>query len=128
MPIAHIKLVMMALAAVLVAMHFPREVNDWEGIPTLGRTWAVWKTSFRSAHLKRQRQILASGGGEPLGGAHGVLPMDPLATLDPLENALDNLALAATNNTAVLHGGQLGADKLCCSTDHHKQEVGGGSG
>ena len=42
------------------------------------------------------------GGGEPLGGAHGVLPTDPPATINPLEVALDNLVLAATNNAAVL--------------------------
>ena len=42
------------------------------------------------------------GGGEPLGVAHRVLPTDPPATLDRLEVALDNLALAATNDTAVL--------------------------
>jgi hypothetical protein len=55
MPIADIELVMMALAAVLAAMHFPRKVDDWEGLPTLNRTWSAWKTSFRSGHLKRQR-------------------------------------------------------------------------
>ena len=32
---------------------------------------------------------------------HGVLPTDPPATLDRLEVALSNLALAATNNAAV---------------------------
>jgi hypothetical protein len=102
MPIADIELVMVALAVVLAAMHFPRKVDDWEGLPMLGRTWAAWKTSFCSAHLKRQHQILALGGGEPLGGAHGVLPTDPMATFNRLEIALDNLALAVTNNTAVL--------------------------
>jgi hypothetical protein len=102
MPIADIELVMMASAAVLAARHFPREVDDWEGLPAHGRSWAAWKTSFRSAHLKRQRQLLASGGGEPLGGAHGVLPTDPPASINRLEIALDNLALAATNDTAVL--------------------------
>jgi len=61
----------------------------------------AWKTAFRLAHLKRQRQILASGGGEPLGGAHGVLPAAAPA-IGRLETALDNLALAATNDTAVL--------------------------
>ena len=74
MPIADIELVMMASAAVLAAQHFPREVDDWEGLPANARTWTAWKQAFRLAHLKRQRQILASGGGgEPLGGAHGVL-------------------------------------------------------
>jgi hypothetical protein len=102
MPIADIELVMMALAAVLAAMHFPHKVDDWEGLPALGRTWSAWKMAFRSAHLKRQRQILASGGGELLRGAHGVLPTDPPATINRLEVALDNLVLPATNNTAVL--------------------------
>jgi hypothetical protein len=102
MPIADIELVMMASAAVLAAMHFPCKVDDWGGLSTLGRTWSAWKTSFCSAHLKRQHQILASGGGEPLRGMHGILPTDPPTMLDRLEVALNNLALVATNNTAVL--------------------------
>ncbi len=103
MPISNIELVMMALVAVLAAMHFPRKVNDWEGLLASGCTWSAWKMSFRSTHLKRQHQILASGGGELLGGAHGVLPTDPSATIDHLEVALDNLALAATNDATMLH-------------------------
>jgi hypothetical protein len=57
--------------------------------------------AFCLAHLKRQHQILASGGGEPLGRAHGVLPAAGPA-IERLEAALNNLALAATNNMAVL--------------------------
>jgi hypothetical protein len=101
MPIADVELVMMASAAVLAAQHFPREVDDWEGLPATSRTWTAWKKAFRLAHLKRQRHILASGGGEPLGGAHGVLP-GIAPTVGGLEKALDNLALAATNDSAVL--------------------------
>ena len=41
------------------------------------------------------------GGGDPLGGAQGVLPAAAPAVAR-LETALDNLALAATNDTAVL--------------------------
>jgi hypothetical protein len=63
--------------------------------------WTAWKTAFRLAHVKRQQQILASGGGEPLGRAHGVIPaMAPL--IGHLKTALDNLALAAANDTMVL--------------------------
>ena len=91
MPIANIELVMMASTAVLAAQHFPREVDDWEGLPSNARTWVAWKTAFRLAHLKRQRQILASGGGEPLGGAHGVLPGVAAPTIGGLEKALDKL-------------------------------------
>jgi hypothetical protein len=39
MPIADVELVMMALAAVLAAQHFPRKVDDWEGLPAVDRTW-----------------------------------------------------------------------------------------
>ncbi len=45
MPIANVELVMMALAAVLAASHFPHEVDDWEGL---------WKVAFCLAHLKHQ--------------------------------------------------------------------------
>ena len=102
MPIADIELVMMASAAVLAAQHFPREVDDWEGLPSAARTWVAWKTAFRLAHLKRQRQILASGGGEPLVGVHGVLSGTVTPAIGGIEKALDNLALAATNDTAIL--------------------------
>jgi hypothetical protein len=102
MPIADVKLVTMALAAVLAAQHFPHEVDDWEGLSTPTRTWLAWKTAFHLAHLKRQRQILASGGGsEPLGEAQGVLPAAGSA-IGRLETALNNLALTATNDTAML--------------------------
>ncbi len=40
-------------------------------------------------------------GGEPLGGAHGVLPAS-VPAIGRLESALDNLALAALNNMAIL--------------------------
>jgi hypothetical protein len=65
MPIADVELVMMALAAVLAAQHFPREVDDWEGLPAVDRTWQAWKVAFRLAHLKRQHQLQGAGGGEP---------------------------------------------------------------
>jgi hypothetical protein len=101
MPIADIKLAMIALAAVLTAQHFPREVNDWDGLPSSSRMRVAGKMAFRLAHPKRQYQILASGGGEPIGGAHGVLPAAAPA-IGRLESALNNLALAATKDTAIL--------------------------
>ncbi len=101
MLIADVELVMIALAAVLAAQHFPRKVTDWEGRPAIDRTWRAWKVEFRQAHIRRQRQLQASEGGEPLGGAHAVLPAPP-GTIDRLGTALDNLALAAANDTTVL--------------------------
>jgi hypothetical protein len=63
MPIADVELVMMASAAVLAAQHFLRKVNDWEGLPSASRMWLAWKMAFHLAHVKRQEQILALGGG-----------------------------------------------------------------
>jgi hypothetical protein len=37
MPIADVKSVMMALAAVLASQHFLQEVDDWEGLPAIDR-------------------------------------------------------------------------------------------
>jgi hypothetical protein len=68
MPIANIELIMIASAAILVVHHFPREVNNWKGLPANSRLWVAWKMAFHLAHLKRQRQILASGGGSLLAG------------------------------------------------------------
>jgi hypothetical protein len=112
MPITNVKLVMMALAAVLVAQHFPQELHDWEGIPAINCTWRAWKVAFHLAHLKCQHQRQASGGGGPLGSAHAVTP-NPATTIDRLGTALNNLALTVANNTTVLQ--QLMASSLALS-------------
>jgi hypothetical protein len=89
MPVADVELVMMALAAVLGAQHFPREVDDWEGLLAIDCMWRAWKVAFRLAHLKRQRQFQASGVGGPLSSAHAVTPTSA-ATIDRLGTALNN--------------------------------------
>jgi hypothetical protein len=101
MPIADAKLVMMALATILAAQHFPQEVDDWEGLPAINCKWRAWKVAFCLAHLKHQCQLQASGVGGPLGSAHTVTPA-PATTIDRLGTALDNLALTVANNTTVL--------------------------
>jgi len=113
MPIADVKLVIMALAAVLTAQHFLREVDDWEGLPAINHMGRAWKVAYHLAHLKRQRQLQASGVGGPLGSAHAVTP-GPATTIDRLGTALDNLALAAANNTKVLQ--QLTKSNLALSS------------
>jgi len=115
-PIADVEHVMMASAGVLAAQHyFPREVDEWEGLPAVDRIWRAWKVAFRLAHLKRQCQLQASGGVEPLHGAHSVLPA-PAASIDRLGTALNNLALAAANDTTVLQ--QLTSANLALTTSN----------
>jgi hypothetical protein len=113
MPIANVKLVMMALAAILAAQHFLKEVDDWEGLRAINRTWRAWKVAFRLAHLKRQRKLQASGVGGPFCSTHAVTPA-PAATIGQLGTALNNLALAAANDTTALQ--QLTASNLTLSS------------
>ena len=81
MPIADVKLVMMASAAVLAAQHFPRKVDEWEGLPAVDRTWRAWKVAFRLAHLKRKCQLQASGGvNHYVGLTPSYLPQPPQLT------------------------------------------------
>ncbi len=72
-----------------------------------GRLPSVWPTSNTSANFKHL------GGGGPLGSAHAVVPTSA-ATINRLRPALDNLALAAANNTTVLQ--QLMASNLGLTT------------
>jgi hypothetical protein len=76
-------------------------------------TWRAWKVTFCLAHLKCQCQLQASGVGCPLGSTHAVTPA-PAATIDRLRTALNNLALAAANNTTVLQ--QLRVSNLALSS------------
>ncbi len=57
--------------------------------------------AFHLAHLKRQCQLQAFGGGKPLGGAHAVIPT-AAPTIDRIGKALKNLALVVLNDTTVL--------------------------
>jgi len=98
MPIADVELVMMASTAVLAAQHFPREVDEWEGLPAVNRTWKGVESGIPSRPPKTPAPTTSARGGEPLRGAHSVLPA-PTATIDRLGTALNNLALAAASTT-----------------------------
>ena len=57
---------------------------------------------------------------EPLGGAHGVLP-GAAPAIGWFKKALDNLALAATNNTVI----QFGSHGHHQHAHHSQQDIGG---
>jgi hypothetical protein len=57
--------------------------------------------AFHLAHLKCQHEFHALGGGKPLGGAQAVIPT-AAPFLDRIGKALENLALAALNDTTIL--------------------------
>ena len=70
---------------------------------------SVWPTSNASANCRHL------GGGEPIGGANSALPT-PAATINHLGTALDNLVLAAANDTTFLQ--QLRASNLVLATSN----------
>jgi hypothetical protein len=113
MPIADVKLVMMASAAILAAQHFLQEVDDWEGLLAINHMQRAWKVAFHLAHLKLQCQLQASGVGGTLGSTPAVT-LDPAVTTDQLGTAFNNLALIAANNTTVLQ--QLTVSNLALSS------------
>ncbi len=92
MPIVNVEHVMMALAAVLAAQDFPHEVDNWEGLLSASCMWQAWKVAFCLAHLKRQRQLQALEGGEPLGGTRAVIPT-AAPTIGHIGKALETLRL-----------------------------------
>ena len=63
MPIADVKLVMLASAAVITAQHFLHKVYNWEGLPVAEYTWRAWNVAFCITNIQCQCQLQAMGGG-----------------------------------------------------------------
>ena len=85
------QLLVIASTAVLATQHFPRATDEWEALPPAAKTWAAWKTTYRTAHIARKRQLLATGGSEPLNSAHAATDVT-VDTYLRLDGYLDNLA------------------------------------
>jgi hypothetical protein len=73
------------------------------GTRPANKTWAAWKTAYHAAHKKRADHLRATGGADYLGQANSAhtTTLNP-DLLDSIDNALDNLASAATNKKAIL--------------------------
>jgi len=107
LPMSNDQLVAIASTSVLAANDFPRTTEEWEALPPANKTWAEWKTRYRTAHIARKRQLLATGhAGDRMGAANAAIggedepiPPDTFARLD---GYLDNLAAAATTKRTTL--------------------------
>jgi hypothetical protein len=82
-----------ASSQVFKSMHFPEATRKWERLLAASKTWVAWQIKYRKAHLKRKRLLLANPGGFG-GAAHNVI------NTPVIKGYLDNLANAATNNSA----------------------------
>jgi hypothetical protein len=67
------------------------------------KTWAAWKTAYLAAHKIRANRLWATGGADYLGHANSAhsTTLTP-GLLNSINNALDNLSSAASNEKAIL--------------------------
>jgi hypothetical protein len=103
LPITNQTLIVLASTALLAADTFPRTTELWEELDPANKTWAAWKTAYLAAHKKRAIRLHATGGADYLGhvnSAHSTT-LNP-GLLNSIDNALDNLASAASNKKAIL--------------------------
>jgi hypothetical protein len=106
-----------ARTALLAANTFPHTTELWEELDPADKTWAAWKIAYLAAHKKRANCLHATGGADYLGranSAHGTT-LNP-GLLDSINNALNNLASAASNKKAILE--QLIASNFSLATSN----------
>ena len=108
LPMSNDALLAIASSSVLAAQTFPRVTDEWEARAPANKTWAQWKIVYNAAHTARKRLLLASGGGEPLHAAANAATLNQggsnldATTHDTLDQYLDNLANAATQESTLL--------------------------
>jgi hypothetical protein len=96
-------LTVLTSTALLAADTFPHTTELWEELDPTDKTWAVWKTAYLASHKKRANRLCATGGADYPSRANSA----HTTTLNPglfgsIDNALNNLASAATNQKAIL--------------------------
>jgi hypothetical protein len=103
LPITNQTLTILASTTLLAANTFPRTTELWEELDPANKTWAAWKTAYLAALKKRTNRLRATGGADYLGRANSAhsATLNP-GLLDSIDNALDNLTSAASNENAFL--------------------------
>eukprot|EP00804_Cyclotella_cryptica_P009042 CCRYP_003143-RA/>CCRYP_003143-RA protein AED:0.97 eAED:1.00 QI:0/-1/0/1/-1/1/1/0/306 len=128
LPITNDWLAAIATMSLLAAGSFPKLRLDWDGLASADKTWPAWKTWALKAQKTLECEQRASGTrGDVFGSASSAIAAhststaafhpttaspsnNQLPTLSKLESHLDNMALAVTNEKAVL-------DSLVSSND-----------
>jgi hypothetical protein len=104
LPMSDKQLLIIANASVYGSQDFVCASEDWERLAPNNKTWTMWRTTFLCAHRERLRLIQAAGGialgnANAAGGLRGIIPSP---TTDRLNSYLDNIANAATQDSAQL--------------------------
>jgi hypothetical protein len=103
LPITDHILPVLATIALLAANTFPCTTELWEELEPANKTWVACKTAYLMAHKKRANCLHATAGVDYLGQTNSAqtTSLNP-GLLDSIDNALDNLASAASNKKAIL--------------------------
>ena len=56
LPIDNKWLAVITTGSLLAAGSFPKQRPDWDSLPRANKTWAAWKTTFRSHQLTLERE------------------------------------------------------------------------
>jgi hypothetical protein len=103
LPVTNQTLTVLTFTTLLAANTFPRTTELWEELGPVNKTWAAWKTAYLAAHKRRANCLRTTRGADYLSranSAHSTTPSPGL--LDSIDNALNNLASAASNKKAIL--------------------------
>jgi hypothetical protein len=97
LPVTDQTMTVLASTVLLDADTFPCTTELWEELDPANKTWTAWKTAYLDAYKKRVN-CLATGGADYLGQANlaHTNTLNP-GLLESIDNALDNLASAASN-------------------------------
>jgi hypothetical protein len=137
-------LTILASTALLATDTFPRTTILWEELAPTDKTWPAWKAAYLEAHKPRANRLRATGGADNLGRANqatfgvvdsgasgfyynnnapGAQANQATSFLGPINNALDNLASAATNDKAVLEKLVATNSSLTTSNTHFANQI-----
>jgi hypothetical protein len=102
LPITNETLTVLASTALLVADTFLRTTELWEELNPTDKTWAAWETAYFVAYKRRANRLQTTGGADYLGRANSAhsTTLNP-SLFDSIDNALDNLASAASNEKVI---------------------------
>ena len=99
-PMSDATLLATAHSQVMASLHYPEATREWERLPPTSKTWTAWQLKYREANVERMRLLKANP--TSFGAANNVSGSDMKAETAAIEAALNNIANAATSDSALM--------------------------
>ena len=116
LPIDNKWLAAIVTSSLLAAGIFPKQRPKWESLPRANKTWAVWKTTFRSHQLTLECEQQATGEqGDIFGSTAAAISIHGITTATATPGALitpNALAFHAASGTSTTHVGDFALQYL----------------